>query len=320
MSGAEPRRRFDRQPEDDHGPAPGLAGDGEAAPGLLGELAGHGEAKSRALALRLGGEEWLSRARKRCGVHADAGVRGRKPDVAAGRRPAGCGAACSVTMSAATARVSVPPCGMASRALVARFTITVSSSPRSATTGGRPDSVSMRSFRPGRPMVCASTSSKLSRSATVSTSSAPTTPRRAKASRRRVTETPRVAVSPTSSSRWRAPAGSWSRRLAARLTPPCTACRTLAKSWATPPASCPRVSSRFVCASRACAAARAAASSRSRVSSSTAKWRSEISLIARLATSRSVSTSSAVQARGAVSMAQSEPSTWPSTVASGIPR
>ena len=87
----------------------------------------------------LGGEEGLEDARLRLGVHADAGVRDREHARSGpARRRSGAHVAPSSRSTLAVSMVSVPPSGMASRALTARFMRTCSIWPGSALTGPAP--------------------------------------------------------------------------------------------------------------------------------------------------------------------------------------
>ena len=133
------------------------------------------------------------------------------------------------------------PC-MASRALVARLTSTVSNWPWSAISGGRPGSAAA-SMRMPPPRVRASISRRLSSNGPASTGPGFKAPRRAKLSRRRVTDAPRSAASTTSPARRRTVSGSSGRRWINRA-PPAMACRTLLKSCATPSANWPSASMR----------------------------------------------------------------------------
>ena len=96
--------------------------------GLAREAVDHREAEPGALPDRLGGEERIEGARLHGRRHADAGVGDRQADILARRRrraaPPRSGASrCAFAVSI----VSMPPSGIASRALIARLSSALSS-------------------------------------------------------------------------------------------------------------------------------------------------------------------------------------------------
>ena len=156
--------------------------------------------------------------------------------------------------------VSVPPSGMASRALTARFISTCSSWPRSALTCHRSASAwaLQRMCSPStRPIIRSKSRTTSPRSRILRSSIC----RRLNASSWRLSEAPCWAAfwMASRSSRVSLPGG---RRRRCRISEkPRMAVRMLLKSWATPPASWPMLSIRCTCCS-ACSIRRRSVTSR----------------------------------------------------------
>ena len=113
-------------------PFAGLTIEVENAAELRGEAVDHRQAEAGALADALGREEGLDRAGERLLVHADAGVAHGDADIIAGTQTGSV-----LGRSTASALIdSVPPRGMASRALIARLRIASSSWLGSTRAGG----------------------------------------------------------------------------------------------------------------------------------------------------------------------------------------
>ena len=124
----------------ERGALPRLAVDRHESAALLDDAVHRGEAEAGALAHALGGEERLEDVPQRLRIHAGPGVgdeerrhigRARPDPTCLGAR------ACSPTATFMVSMVSVPPSGMASRALSARLSSTWSSCPGSALTWPR---------------------------------------------------------------------------------------------------------------------------------------------------------------------------------------
>ncbi len=185
------------QPQRHRGALSRAAFDAEFAARLLGEAFGHRQAKPGSNADGLGGEKRekrLAGAGKRGGVHADAGVGNTEPHVAPQAQPRPVSRTAGEDDLARGGKDSRPPCGIASRALVARLTSAVSSCPLSASHCGRSAaSLTWTLMLPTR--VWASISRNPVNRVAASTLSPRRSARRLKASRRPVMAAPRSTAS-----------------------------------------------------------------------------------------------------------------------------
>ena len=130
-------RRYAGQIDLNDGALARLALNQNLAPVLLDDAVDDGEPQACAFALILGGEERLEQPRLDCRVHADAGVADRAAS-RSGRPPRRYGesANSSVSSTSAVSIASLPPSGMASRELTARFMMTWSICEGSTFTAG----------------------------------------------------------------------------------------------------------------------------------------------------------------------------------------
>src|SRR5258706_15639929 len=115
-----------RQIKLDRRSTPQLAVDGDVAVGLPGKSVDHRKPEPGALPDRLGGEERIEGARRHLRTHADAGVADSDANIIAGRKR-GVSAVTLPRCAFTGEMVSLPPSGMASRALMARLSSALSS-------------------------------------------------------------------------------------------------------------------------------------------------------------------------------------------------